>query len=141
MGSIPIHIRREARYGTRQVEGILRVAGRVASRQHGIGLADVEVVLRDGQARGFDVVGRLDDGGGEAADNVELDVAVEQPDACMRSVFSWRGRESGGGGGLIWIVSAEANDGVGFGLKHDGVALQGGLGVVAVCAGKGTGVR
>lgn len=112
----------------------MRVASRVAGRQHGIGLADVEVVLRDLQTRGLEFLGRFDDRGGEAGHYVELDVAVEQPDACMRSVFP--GREGKGRWGLIWVIGSEADYGVGVGLEHDGVALHGRAGVAGVCAGE-----
>jgi len=140
MNNIPIRVRRESRDGAIQIQRILRVARSVAGRQHGIGLADVEVILRDHQARGGEFLGRFDDRGGEAAHHVELDVAVEQPYACMRSVFScqhkrgWR-RE------LIWIVGSEADHGIRLGLKHDGVALHGGARVVGICAGERPRVR
>ena len=84
--NIPIPVRRETGDGAVQIQGIARVAGGVAGRGHGVGLADVEVVLRDRVAGRDELLGRLDDGGRVARHDVELDVAVEQPDACMRSV-------------------------------------------------------
>ena len=39
------------------------------------------MVPGDLQARSEELLGRLDEGGGEAGDDVELEVAVKEPDA------------------------------------------------------------
>lgn len=47
MDNIPIHVRRKGCDGAVQIERISCVASSVAGRQHRIGLADMEVVVRD----------------------------------------------------------------------------------------------
>lgn len=102
---------------------ILGVAGGVALRRNSVPMAHILVGGRDADGLLQDLR-RFDEGGREAGFDVPLDVAVEQPDACMFDQF---GLESSNGicRVLIWIVGLEAQHEVAVCKDGDSVAAHG----------------
>ena len=80
---------------------VTNVTGRIALVRNVLLLAGVDVVVREREA--LELIGRLDDGGGQTHLDVPLDVAVEEPDAR--------------------VVGLEAQDGEAAGVDRDRVAL------------------
>lgn len=117
-----------------EVEEVGRVPGGVAGRRLAGGLAHGEVVLGDGDLL-LQLGGGLDEGGHQAGDDVPLDVAVEQPDACrlsackcspLRMVCSVDDENQR----LThtWVVGAEAQDNVARWVNDERVATHRRLG-------------
>lgn len=64
----------------RQVQGVVVVASSIADIIHGISLAGIDMVCRKGEATGSEFLWSLDERSAKASFNMELDVAVEEPD-------------------------------------------------------------
>lgn len=86
--NLPIVSSRGLGIGTSQIERIVRIASRVTMILHRVGLASFVVVMRDVEFRVGEYFRGFDDGSREAGHDVELDVAMEQPDAYTLSAFS-----------------------------------------------------
>lgn len=97
---VPIVSRRDFGIGTGQVEGFFRVASSVTAILHRVGLTSFQVVVRDGPSRVGEYFGSFDDSSREAGHDMELDVAMEKPDAYTLSAFSYEMMEEGNLSGL-----------------------------------------
>jgi len=64
-----------------QIEGIVIVASSVTNVVHGIRLAGIDMVSRKSETATSELFWSFDEGSAEASFDVELDVAVEEPDA------------------------------------------------------------
>jgi hypothetical protein len=84
--SPPVILWNRVRY-TCQVQGIVVVAGSVTDIVHGIRLAGIDMVCRKGESTGSELLWSFDESSTKASFDMELNVAVEEPDTCIYQYF------------------------------------------------------
>jgi hypothetical protein len=82
----PVILWNRVRY-TCQVQGIVVVAGSITDIVHGIGLAGIDMVCRKGKATGSELLWSFDKSSAKASFDMELNVAVEEPDTWIYQYF------------------------------------------------------
>lgn len=85
---LPIVSSRDLSIGASQIERVVRIGSSVPAILHRVGLASFVVVMRDGRFGIDEYFRSFDDGSREARHDVELDVAMEQPNAYTLSAIS-----------------------------------------------------
>ena len=65
---------------TCQVQGIVVVSSSIADIVHRISFAGIDVIFREGEITGSELLWSFDERSTKASFDVELDVAVEEPD-------------------------------------------------------------
>ena len=71
-----------------QVQGVVVVASSIANIIHGISLAGIDMVCRKGETTGSKLLWSLDERSAKASFDMELDVAVEEPDTYICQYLS-----------------------------------------------------
>lgn len=118
-----------------QVQSIVVVASSIAYVIHRISLAGVDMICRESEVTGSEFLLSFYKGSAEASFNVELNVAVEEPNtyhvsiSCGSTIF------------LVptWVVGLKPDDSIALVLNHESVSSDGRGWQVRVCSTKRTG--